>query len=100
MIRFLKEGLISYPMEFRSSKKEAREVVPVPRKGSRTVSPTKENIFINLRGISIGKAAPWFLFCFKPFIFQLLEKNVIHSSLVNLDSSLIFLSNLGSLPFF
>lgn len=49
--------LISYPIEFLSVFFAAKAVVPLPANGSRTVSPTKENIFISLLGSSSGNIA-------------------------------------------
>ena len=45
------------------------DVVPLPRNGSNTVSPTKLNILINLFGSSSGKGAMC-LSCFSPLKFQ------------------------------
>ena len=49
--------MISTPMLFRPLRAAARLVVPVPRNGSRTVSPTKLNIRTNRSANSDGKGA-------------------------------------------
>ena len=49
----------SNPMEFRYIFIAAWMVLPVPAKGSSTVSPTNENIPISRRAISAGKGAGW-----------------------------------------
>src|SRR5437660_11685083 len=65
-------------------------VVPDPRNGSRTVSPSIENILINLLGISSGKAATRLsrpsISCLAPGTFQTCENHSSRSFLVNLLS--------------
>src|SRR6266487_1059746 len=47
-------GSISLPIEFRPARRAASDVEPIPRKGSSTVSPAKENIRISLSANSSG----------------------------------------------
>src|ERR1039457_7187777 len=47
----------SMPMLFRRVLRAATMVVPVPQKGSRTVSPTKENIWTSREASSRGRGA-------------------------------------------
>lgn len=51
------EWSISYPQQFLPSSLDTFMVVPEPRNGSSTVSPTYVNSLIILLGISSGKAA-------------------------------------------
>ena len=53
----INSGLISYPTEFRSRFFVASEVVPLPMKGSSTVSPRKANILMSRCGSSSGNMA-------------------------------------------
>ena len=52
-----KSLLISYPMEFLPLNIAAIDVVPLPKNGSNTVSPTNVNISIALLGNSTGNIA-------------------------------------------
>src|SRR6185437_6438162 len=52
-------GSTSKPMLFRPQSPAAAEVVPVPRKGSRTVSPAKLNMRIKRVANSAGYGAGW-----------------------------------------
>ena len=77
---------ISYPQEFLPQTIAACIVVPVPKNGSRIMSPFCENIFISLYGISNGKAALLSLvfdfckFCFVPLISHTSENHTFLSS--------------------
>ena len=53
-------GSISYPILFLPASRAAKAVVPVPKNGSKTISPTKENILMSLRASSRGKGAGCF----------------------------------------
>ena len=64
---------ISYPIEFLPKFLAAKDVVPLPANGSRTVSPTKENILINRLGSSSGNIAICPI-CFTPLKIQCDEK--------------------------
>ena len=57
-------------MLFRPFLNAATMVVPLPQKGSRTVSPTKENMRTNRVANSSGYGAGW-LFVEAPGMFQI-----------------------------
>src|SRR5208283_5580762 len=47
------------PTDLRLHCEAARSVLPLPMKGSRTMSPTNENNFMHRNGSSTGKGAGW-----------------------------------------
>jgi len=76
-------GSISTPMAFRPQWAEASRVVPVPVKGSRTLSPVKEDILTRRCASSSGNGPGWLLVgsplgpshtCRKPPLVLLLRK--------------------------
>ena len=87
---------ISYPILFLPVAIAAIEVVPVPINGSNTVSPCKEYMFINLYGISKGKAAllarlsVLSIFCFVPLILSHTSENHMFLSSQKKELSLRF----------
>jgi hypothetical protein len=82
-------GSISIPMLFRSVLRAATIVVPVPQKGSRTVSPTNENILTSRVASSNGNGAGWCLVD-APVMFQICWNHCSNSSFLILHLSETF----------
>ena len=95
----LKSLFISYPIEFRPKFFAAKHVVPLPKNGSKTVSPTNENILISHFGISSGNIAMCST-CRVPVMFQCDEKHCFHSSIDSFDASFCSGVGFGAFPGF
>src|SRR5437016_14328613 len=85
----LREEFISYPIPFLPNMRATFTVVPVPRKGSKTISPMQENIRIRRYGSSSGNGAVSAWFCLSPRRSQVCEN---HTSLSAFEYWLAYLN--------
>jgi hypothetical protein len=78
---------MSTPMALRPQRAEASRVVPVPMKGSSTVSPANENIRTSRYASSSGNGAGWRLVDSPLGPFHTWRNHVWCTSFVSLDAS-------------